>query len=62
MERKIADIAGFEMYANQSGTVTIKQTSFTGEEDIVLIHPMHIDQAIKWLQELRDELLAVDEN
>ena len=56
MERRIEPTDGLEIFANQSGTISIKQDTALGEENLVIIQPAHVDLIIKWLKEVAEEI------
>ncbi len=60
MERKIEATGSIEVFANNSGTITIRQESMMGEEDLVIIQPTQVELVIKWLREVAEEIQNTD--
>ncbi len=54
MERRMESL---EVFMNKSNTVSIQQDRDRDDPAIVTIHPDQVDTLIKWLQEVRAEIL-----
>jgi hypothetical protein len=49
----------FEIFANRAGGISIKQESMVGDYDrIVAVHVDQVELLVKWLREVRGEIIA----
>jgi hypothetical protein len=60
--RRIPPRLGIEVYENEGGTITIKQSDPMDDDHIVVVHPDDVPTLIRFLEEVRQDILTEEDS